>query len=88
MKLEIQEPGEKNFKPAKTATQIIQVNDYNEKTNATAIKNFPLIFTSFGYLKKVGDVKFRINISDGQCIITTQAYGIIFPSRVVTASSK
>jgi len=62
--LEVQEPGEKEFKPAKTGTQIIQVNEYNENTNAT-IRIFPDL-KSFSYLKRVGDVKLRIKVSDGQ----------------------
>lgn len=62
--LEVQEPGEKEFKPARAATQIIQVNEYDERTNATT-RIFPDL-SSFNYLKKVGDVKFRIKVSDGQ----------------------
>lgn len=63
LNLEIMEPGDIEFKPANTATQIVQVNDYGEKTNTT-MRIFP-DFTSFSYLKRVGYVKFRIKVSDG-----------------------
>jgi hypothetical protein len=62
--LEVQGPGDTEFKPAKTGTQIIQVNEYDDKTNTT-VRIFP-DFKSFSYLKRVGDVKLRIKVSDGQ----------------------
>lgn len=62
--LEEQDPGETSFKPAKAATQIIQVNDYDD-TEKTCLRNFTEL-GSFGYLRQVGDVKLRIYATDGQ----------------------
>jgi hypothetical protein len=64
LNLEAQGPGDTEFKPAKTGTQITQVNEYDDKTNTT-VRIFP-DFKSFSYLKRVGDVKLRIKVSDGQ----------------------
>jgi hypothetical protein len=63
--LEIQEPGESNFKPApRTGIQIIQVNEYDEKQN-TSWRIFPEL-TSLKFLKEVGNLKFRIRWTDGE----------------------
>ena len=62
--LEIQEPGESSFKPAKVATQIIQVNEYDDKEK-TALRIFPDL-SSFDYLRRVGAVKLRVGVTDGQ----------------------
>ena len=62
--LEIQEPGESSFKPAKAATQIIQVNEYDDKEK-TALRIFPDL-SSFDYLRRVGAVKLRVSATDGQ----------------------
>ena len=62
--LEIQEPGDSSFKPAKVATQIIQVNEYDDKEK-TVLRIFP-DFSSFDYLRRVGAVKLRVNVTDGQ----------------------
>jgi hypothetical protein len=63
--LEVKEPGDTAFKPI-GLRQIIQVNEYTftGKTNITSIE-FPEP-TSFHYLKKVGNVELRINVSDGR----------------------
>jgi hypothetical protein len=60
----IQDPGENDFKPAKAAVQIVQVNDYDE-TQETCLRIFP-DFSSFGYLRQVGDVRLNVYITDGQ----------------------
>lgn len=62
--LEIQEPGEKSFKPASAGVQIIQTNEYDEKQN-TSQRTFPEI-SSFKFLKRVGDVKLRVRWTDGE----------------------
>jgi hypothetical protein len=62
--MEIQEPGETGFKPAKAATQIIQVNEYNDVWN-TSLRVFPDL-SSFEYLRQVGTVRLRVNVTDGQ----------------------
>jgi hypothetical protein len=64
LNLEIMEPGETTFKPAKAGVKIIQVNEYDEKTE-TALRAFPEI-SSFRFLKRVGDVKLRISWTDGE----------------------
>jgi hypothetical protein len=64
LSLEIQEPGENSFKPAKVATQIIQVNDYSDRFK-TSLRIFPE-FSSFEYLKQVGVVRLRVSVTDGQ----------------------
>jgi hypothetical protein len=63
--LEVKEPDDTAFKPI-GLRQIIQVNEYQttEKTNITYI-DFPEP-TSFHYLKSVGKVELRINVSDGR----------------------
>lgn len=62
--LEIQEPGETTFKPAGAATQIIQVNEYDDR-ELTSLRIFP-DFSSFDYLRRVGPVRLRVNVTDGQ----------------------
>jgi len=62
--LEIQEPGENSFKPAKAGVQIIQVNEYDEKQN-TSWRIFPEI-NSFRFLKRVGEAKLRVRWTDGE----------------------
>lgn len=64
LSLEVREPGEKDFKPAKAGTQIIQVNEYNDRTNTTE-RRFPEL-DDFRSLKKTGAVHFRIKATDGQ----------------------
>ncbi len=62
--LGIQEPGESSFKPAKVATQIIQVNEYDDKEK-TSLRIFPDL-SSFDYLRRIGAVKLRVGVTDGQ----------------------
>jgi hypothetical protein len=64
LNLEIMEPGETSFKPAKAGVQIIQVNEYDE-TEKTARRTFPEL-SSFRFLKRVGDVKLRVSWTDGE----------------------
>jgi hypothetical protein len=64
LNLEIMEPGESSFKPAKTGVQIIQVNEYDENEK-TARRVFPEL-SSFNFLKRVGEVKLRVSWTDGE----------------------
>jgi hypothetical protein len=61
--LEIQAPGESQFKPAHVGTQIIQVNEYSDRN--TTIRMFPEL-QSLSFLRQMGEVKIRINVTDGQ----------------------
>ena len=61
--LEIQAPGEAQFKPAKVGTQIIQVNEYSDKN--TTIRIFPEL-KSLSFLARMGEVRIKINVTDGQ----------------------
>lgn len=61
--LEIQAPGDAQFKPAKVGTQIIQVNEYSDKN--TTIRMFPEL-QSLSFLRRMGEVKIKINVTDGQ----------------------
>ncbi|HWQ20132.1 MAG TPA: hypothetical protein VN455_10180 [Methanotrichaceae archaeon] len=71
--LEIQEPGEKAFKPVKAGTQIIQVNDYSDTNNVTE-RRFPELNT-FRILTSSGDVRLRIKATDGQNTWNSSDYG-------------
>jgi hypothetical protein len=74
LSLEAKGPEETVFKPI-GMRQIIQVNDYetSKSTNYTSIE-FPEP-TSFQYLKRVGKVELRINVSDGKYKNTSQSSG-------------
>jgi hypothetical protein len=62
--LEEMKPDSSSFEQQNSIPQIIQTNDYNEKTNSTT-RAWPDM-TSFKGLKSIGDVKFRIKVTDGQ----------------------
>jgi hypothetical protein len=61
--LEIQAPGDAQFKPAQIGTQIIQVNEYNDRN--TTLRIFPEL-KSLSFLHQMGEVKIKINVTDGQ----------------------
>ena len=61
--LEIQAPGEAQFKPAQVGTQIVQVNEYSDKN--TSIRMFPEL-KSLSFLRRMGEVKIKIDATDGQ----------------------
>lgn len=71
LRLEVKGPDDPSFQPI-GLRQIIQVNEYESsgKINYTSIE-FPEP-TSFHYLKKVGKVQMRINVSDGKYKYTSQ----------------
>lgn len=74
LSLEAKEPGNSYYKPI-GLRQIVQVNDYvtQNKKNFTSII-FPEP-TSFHYLKQVGKVYLRINVSDGKYKRTSENSG-------------
>jgi hypothetical protein len=72
--LEIQEPGESKFKPvANAAVQIIQKNDYIADGNTTR-RVFPEV-NSLRFLKRVGEVKFRVSWTDGEYPLNSSREG-------------
>lgn len=74
LSLEAKSPGSSDFKSIGTR-QIVQVNDYETKNN---INFTSIIFpepTSFHYLKQVGRVYLRINVSDGKFKRTSEQSG-------------
>jgi hypothetical protein len=60
--LEVKEPGSDKYEPINTWPEKIQTNEY-DKTNTT-LRIWGML-PSFSYLKKVGEVKVRANVSDG-----------------------
>ncbi len=74
LSLEAKVPGSYAFKPI-GIRQIVQVNDYETQNK----KNFTSILfpepTSFHYLKQVGKVDLRINVSDGKYKGTSELSG-------------
>lgn len=61
---EEQDPGSGSFKQVNPAPQIIQTNEYREKSNDTTWTLPDL--TSFQALKSAGQVRLRIKVTDGQ----------------------
>jgi hypothetical protein len=61
---EEQDPGSGSFKQVNPSPQIIQTNEYREKSNDTTWTLQDL--TSFQGLKSVGQVRLRIKVTDGQ----------------------
>jgi hypothetical protein len=61
--LEVKEPGSDKYERINSWPEKIQTNEYNEETNTT-LRIWGML-PSFAYLKNVGVVKVRANISDG-----------------------
>ncbi|VVB69150.1 Uncharacterised protein [uncultured archaeon] len=61
--LEVQDPGEKEYRSLNSMPEIVQTNEYSELTNTTA-RTWGIL-PSFGYLKTIGPEKVRVKISDG-----------------------
>ena len=61
--LEVKEPGSNEYRKVNFLPNKIQANEYSEKTNQTqrVWNDIP----SFAYLKKIGEVRLRVNASDG-----------------------
>jgi len=61
--LEVKEPGSDKYERINSWPEKIQTNEYNEETNTT-LRIWGML-PSFAYLKNMGVVKVRANISDG-----------------------
>jgi hypothetical protein len=61
--LEVKEPGSDKYERINTWPEKIQTNEYSEETNTT-LRIWGML-PSFSYLKNVGVVKVRANVSDG-----------------------
>jgi hypothetical protein len=61
--LEVKEPGSDKYERINSWPEKIQTNEYDEKTN-TSYRIWGML-PSFSYLKNVGEVRVRANISDG-----------------------
>ncbi|MFZ3149952.1 MAG: hypothetical protein WA137_13070 [Methanothrix sp.] len=70
--LEVKGPGSDKYERINSWPEKIQTNEYNEKTNTT-LRIWGML-PSFAYLKNVGEVKVRANISDGVNKWSTAGY--------------
>lgn len=70
--LEVKEPGLNKYERINTWPEKIQTNEYDERTNTT-LRIWGML-PSFAYLKNVGEVKVRANVSDGVNKWSTASY--------------
>ena len=70
--LEVKEPNSNKYERINTWPEKIQTNEYNEKTNTTY--RIWSMLPSFSYLKNVGEVRVRANVSDGVNKWSTSGY--------------
>ncbi|MCX6677268.1 MAG: hypothetical protein NTU95_04900 [Methanothrix sp.] len=76
--LEVKEPGSSEYRRVNSWPEKIQVNnEYSDKTNSTQ-RTWSML-PSFIYLKKVGEVKVRVNVSDGVNRWSTASYAGMKP---------
>ena len=75
--LEVKKPGSNKYERINSWPEKIQTNEYNEKTNTT-VRIWGMV-PSFAYLKSVGEVKVRVNVSDGVNKWNTASYSGIKP---------
>lgn len=75
--LEAKEPGSDEYHRINTWPNKIQANEYSEKTNTT--QRIWNDLPSFAYLKVVGEVRLRVNASDGVKKWSTASYKEIKP---------
>jgi hypothetical protein len=75
--LEVKEPGSDKYERVNSWPEKIQTNEYDEKTNTT-LRIWGML-PSFSYLKKVGVVKVRSNVSDGVNKWSTSSYSGLKP---------
>ena len=61
--LEVKEPGSDKYERINSWPEKIQTNEYSEETNTT-LRIWGML-PSFSYLKNVGEVRVRANVSDG-----------------------
>ena len=70
--LEVKEPGSDKYERINTWPEKIQTNEYDEKTN-TSYRIWGML-PSFSYIKNVGEVRIRANVSDGVNKWSTASY--------------
>ena len=75
--LEVKEPGSNKYERINSWPEKIQTNEYSEKTNTT-LRIWGML-PSFSYLKNVGVVKVRANVSDGVNKWSTASYSGMKP---------
>lgn len=75
--LEVKEPGSNKYERLNSWPEKIQTNEYDEKTNTT-LRIWGML-PSFAYLKNVGEVKVRANVSDGVNKWSTSGYSEVEP---------
>jgi hypothetical protein len=75
--LEVKDPGSDKYERLNSWPEKIQTNEYSEKTNTT----FRIwgMLPSFSYLKNVGEVRVRANVSDGVNKWSTSDYSGLKP---------
>ncbi|MBN1235424.1 MAG: hypothetical protein JW999_05155 [Methanotrichaceae archaeon] len=75
--LEVKEPGSDEYERLNSWPEKIQTNEYSEKTNTT-FRRWGML-PSFSYLKNVGEVRVRANVSDGVNKWSTSDYSGLKP---------
>jgi len=75
--LEAKEPGSDEYRKINIFPNKIQANEYNAKTNIT--QRIWNDLPSFAYLKQIGEVRLRVNASDGVNKWSTAAYKDLKP---------
>ena len=75
--LEVKNPGSNKYERLNSWPEKIQTNEYSEKTNTT-LRVWGML-PSFAYLKNVGVVKVRANVSDGVNKWSTASYSGLMP---------
>jgi hypothetical protein len=75
--LEAKEPGSSEYRQVNLFPNKIQANEYNAKTNIT--QRIWNDLPSFAYLKEVGEVRLRVNASDGVNKWSTASYKDLEP---------
>jgi len=75
--LEVKDPGQSDYRRVNSWPEKIQTNEYSEKQNTT--QRVWTMLPSFIYLKKVGEVKLRVNVSDGVNKWSTASYSDVKP---------
>ncbi|NLH21663.1 MAG: hypothetical protein GX463_05775 [Methanothrix sp.] len=75
--LEAKEPGSSEYRQVNLFPNKIQANEYNAKTNIT--QRIWNDLQSFAYLKQIGEVRLRVNASDGVNKWSTASYKDLEP---------
>jgi hypothetical protein len=75
--LEVKEPGSDKYERINSWPEKIQTNEYSDETNTS--RRIWGMLPSFSFLKKVGEVKVRVNVSDGVNKWSTSSYSGLMP---------